>query len=164
MTSGTFFSRTEPSALNQFTPLEAQVILDSYQHFMGRPCVESVTSADNAQMLYEAPFALVAHDTRADPIFGYANRTAQNIFEMNWTEITSIPSRQSAESVLQEERQTLLQRVNQFGFIDNYSGIRISKTGKRFLIRNAIVWNLIDRRGVRVGQAARFDHWEYLPA
>ncbi len=115
-------------------------------------------------MLYEAPFALVAHDTRADPIFGYANRTAQNIFEMNWTEITSIPSRQSAESVLQEERQTLLQRVNQFGFIDNYSGIRISKTGKRFLIRNAIVWNLIDRRGVRVGQAARFDHWEYLPA
>ena len=115
-------------------------------------------------MLYEAPFALVAHDTRADPIFGYANRMAQNAFEMNWTEITSIPSRQSAEPVLQDERQSLLQRVHQFGFIDDYSGIRISKTGKRFWIRNATVWNVIDTNGARVGQAARFDRWDYLPA
>ena len=115
-------------------------------------------------MLYEAPFAVVAHDTRADPIFGYANRMAQSVFEMNWDEITSIPSRQSAEPVLQEERQSLLQRVQQFGFIDDYSGIRISKTGKRFWIRNATVWNLIDSNVVRVGQAARFDHWDYLPA
>jgi hypothetical protein len=54
--------------------------------------------------------------------------------------------------------------VQQFGFIDDYSGIRISKTGQRFWIRNATVWNLIDMNGVRVGQAARFDHWDYLPA
>jgi hypothetical protein len=115
-------------------------------------------------MLYEAPFAVVAHDTCADPIFAYANRMAQNAFEMNWAEITSIPSRQSAEPVLQDERQSLLQRVHQFGYIDDYSGIRISKTGKRFWIRNATVWNLIDTNGARVGQAARFDHWDYLPA
>ncbi len=158
------FSRIEPGLDNQFMPLEAQLILDSYRHFLGKFCIELTNSKNVAQMLYEAPFAVVAHDTRADPIFGYANRMAQNVFEMNWTEITSIPSRQSAEPVLQDERQSLLQRVQQFGFMDDYSGIRISKTGKRFWIRNATVWNLIDTNGVRVGQAARFDRWDYLPA
>ena len=156
------FSRIEPAPDNQFMPSEAQLILHSYQYFLGKPCIEPATSKNVAQMLYEAPFALVAHDTRADPIFGYANRMAQNAFEMNWTEITSIPSRQSAEPVLQDERQSLLQRVHQFGFIDDYSGIRISKTGKRFWIRNATVWNVIDTNGARVGQAARFDRWDYL--
>jgi hypothetical protein len=145
-------------------PIEARLILDSYQHFLGKSCIELTSSNHAAQMLYEAPFAVVAHDTQTDPIFGYANRMAQNIFEMNWTEITSIPSRQSAEPVLQDERQSLLQRVQQFGFMDDYSGIRISKTGKRFWIQNATVWNLIDTNGVRVGQAARFDRWDYLPA
>ena len=158
------FSRIEPDPDNQFLPIEARLILDSYQHFLGKPCFESVSLINTAQMLYEAPFAVVAHDTQADPIFGYANRMVQNAFEMNWAEITSIPSRQSAEPVLQDERQALLQRVQQFGFIDDYSGIRISKTGKRFWIRNATVWNLIDVNGVRVGQAARFDHWDYLSA
>jgi len=158
------FSRIEPDPDNQFLPIEARLILDSYEHFLGKPCIEFTSSNNAAQILYEAPFAVVAHDTQADPIFGYANRMAQNAFEMTWAEITSIPSRQSAEPVLQEERQSLLQRVQQFGFIDDYSGIRISKTGKRFWIRNATVWNLIDANGVRVGQAARFDHWDYLPA
>jgi hypothetical protein len=158
------FSRIEPGADNQFMPSEAKLILDSYQHFLDKPCIELTISNNAAQMLYEAPFAVVAHDTQVDPIFGYANRMAQNIFEMNWAEITSIPSRQSAEPVLQDERQALLQRVQQFGFIDDYSGIRLSKTGRRFWIRKATVWNLIDPNGVRVGQAARFDRWDYLPA
>ncbi|WP_108508204.1 MEKHLA domain-containing protein [Polynucleobacter acidiphobus] len=158
------FSRVEPGLDNQFMPIEAQLILDSYEHFLGKSCIELTSSTNAAQVLYEAPFAVVAHDTQADPIFGYANRIAQNVFEMAWAEITSIPSRQSAEPVLQEERQSLLQRVQQFGFIDDYSGIRISKTGKRFWIRNATVWNLIDTNGVQVGQAARFDHWDYLSA
>jgi hypothetical protein len=158
------FSRIEPGPNNQFMPIEARLILDSYQHFLGKSCIELTSSRNAAQMLYEAPFAVVAHDTCADPIFAYANRMAQNAFEMNWAEIISIPSRQSAEPVLQDERQSLLQRVQQFGFIDDYSGIRISKGGKRFWIRNATVWNLIDANGVRVGQAARFDCWDYLPA
>lgn len=158
------FSRIEPGADNQFMPSEAKLILDSYQHFLSKPCIESATPMNAAQMLYEAPFAVVAHDIQADPIFGYANRMAQDVFEMSWAEMTSIPSRQSAEPVLQDERQSLLQRVHQFGFIDDYSGIRISKTGKRFWIRNATVWNLIDMNGARVGQAARFDRWDYLPA
>ncbi len=78
------FSRIEPSTKNQFMPIEAGLILDSYQHFLGKPCIESTFAHNAAQMLYEAPFALVAHDISDDPIFVYANRMAQNVFEMRW--------------------------------------------------------------------------------
>jgi hypothetical protein len=46
--------------------------------------------------------------------------------------------------------------------VDNYSGIRISASGRRFRIENATVWNLADAGGRIHGQAATFHHWTYL--
>jgi hypothetical protein len=54
--------------------------------------------------------------------------------------------------------------VTEFGFIDDYRGIRISASGRRFEIRSAVVWNVIDQTGAHWGQAATFSHWDYLPA
>ena len=160
------FSRAEPNIGNQFAPREAQVILDSYNHYLKKPLIAQYHFPNDekklSEELYQATFALVAHDTGPDPIFFYANCLAQQLFEMNWSEITSIPSRQSAEPILQSERQALLDRVAQYGYINDYSGIRISKSGRRFWIRNATVWNLIDEQGNKIGQAACFDRWEYL--
>ena len=65
-------------------------------------------------------------------------------------------SRLSAEAPLRDERQALLDRVTRHGFIDDYAGIRISAKGRRFAIRQAIVWNLIAVDGTRHGQAAAF--------
>ncbi|HSG71683.1 MAG TPA: MEKHLA domain-containing protein, partial [Planctomycetaceae bacterium] len=64
--------------------------------------------------------------------------------------------------VHRDERARLMQRVTDEGFIDDYSGIRISATGKRFLIRRAVVWNLADADWRYVGQAATFSEWEFL--
>ncbi|NCV94825.1 MAG: MEKHLA domain-containing protein, partial [Burkholderiaceae bacterium] len=44
-------------------PIEAWLILDSYQHFLGKSCIALTSSKTAAQILYEAPFAVVAHDT-----------------------------------------------------------------------------------------------------
>jgi predicted DNA-binding protein (UPF0251 family) len=55
-----------------------------------------------------------------------------------------------------------LEAVTQRGFIDDYSGIRISKTGRRFQISRATVWNLISEKGEPCGQAAMFDEWKFL--
>jgi len=52
--------------------------------------------------------------------------------------------------------------VSEQGYIDNYSGVRISKTGKRFLLQNAIAWNLIDAQGGYRGQAAVCHHWNFI--
>ncbi|MEN8261117.1 MAG: MEKHLA domain-containing protein, partial [Pseudomonadota bacterium] len=112
--------------------------------------------------LYHAPFAVVSHGTGKDPIFNYANLTAQELFAMPWAEITSMPSRNSAEPVNLEERNRLLGEVAAKGFIAHYEGIRISKYGRRFLIRNAVVWNVIDESEEYWGQAACFANWRYL--
>jgi predicted DNA-binding protein (UPF0251 family) len=56
----------------------------------------------------------------------------------------------------------LLEAVTERGFIDDYSGVRISKTGRRFRIAQATVWNLLNQEGKPCGQAAMFDHWEFL--
>ncbi len=53
-------------------------------------------------------------------------------------------------------------QVTRKGFIDDYRGIRISKTGRRFLIDNATVWNLLDENGAHYGQAATFSAWKYV--
>jgi hypothetical protein len=52
--------------------------------------------------------------------------------------------------------------VREHGFVDDYSGIRISKNGRRFRIRQATVWNLVDASGAFAGQAATFGRWEFL--
>lgn len=57
-------------------------------------------------------------------------------------------------------RQRLLDSVRDKGFIDDYRGIRIAKSGRRFMIRNAVVWQLTDTDGAVQGQAATFGEWE----
>ncbi|MFZ5474004.1 MAG: MEKHLA domain-containing protein, partial [Pseudomonadota bacterium] len=91
-----------------------------------------------------------------------ANLTAQHLFEMSWDEIVGLPSRYSAEPMLREERERLLARVRDQGFIDDYSGIRIGKSGRRFSIHAATVWNLFDQAGNPAGQAACFSDWRRL--
>ncbi|ABW14794.1 conserved hypothetical protein [Parafrankia sp. EAN1pec] len=40
-----------------------------------------------------APFGLLAHDASTDPLFVYANKTAQQRFEYTWDEFVGMPSR-----------------------------------------------------------------------
>ena len=115
-----------------------------------------------AEQIFHAPFILVSHGTEADPILNYGNAAALALWEMSWAELTSTPSRLTAEAPNREERARLLATVTARGFIDDYSGIRISKSGRRFKISRATVWNLISENGQPCGQAAMFDRWEFL--
>lgn len=150
----------EPGPANQFLPAHAALLIRSYRHWTGRDLLPPAT--DVARELYEAPFVVLSHDTAPDPLFTYANRTAQTLFEMTWPKIVGLPSRYSAEAPAREERERLLARVAAHGFIDDYAGVRVSASGKRFQVRNATVWNLIDEAGRVVGQAACFAAWVAL--
>jgi hypothetical protein len=112
--------------------------------------------------LYYAPFAIVSHDTQADPVFNFGNKTALHLFELEWDHFLKLPSRESVEMIKRDEREKLMQRVTTDGYIDNYSGIRVSSSGKRFLINDATIWNIVDADGVYHGQAAAFENWTYL--
>lgn len=133
-----------------------RLIAESHARLLGRPLAEG---QDIVEALWSAPGAIVAHGTEPDPIFFFGNATALRLFEMSFADFTKLPSRLSAEPLLREERAALLERVTRDGFIADYTGVRISASGKRFRIERAVVWNLIDSRGMVQGQAAAFDRW-----
>lgn len=137
----------------------------SYQHWSGQDLLPSdIDSHQAVDALEQADFAVVSHGTQVDPIFNYGNAMALRLFETSWAAFTALPSRLSAEPLIQSERDLLLARVTKHGWIDDYTGVRISQQGKRFLIRNATVWNLLDESGQPYGQAALIKDWEPLPS
>jgi len=138
-------------------------LLASHLQLTGQPLLERLpneTDAALAARLYAAPFVVLAHGTEPDPLFNYANLAAQRLFELSWNEFIGLPSRLSAEAPERSERERLLTRVTTHGFINDYSGIRISKSGHRFRILRATVWNVSDASGTRLGQAAAFADWQ----
>ena len=155
--------RPGPSTQNDFLVEHATLLLRCYADLLGRELIEDRQSdIERARQLFEAPFFVASHDSSADPILTYGNRCALELFEMSWSEFTSTPSRFTAEAPNRAERAELLRRVTSDGFIDDYSGVRISKHGQRFQIQRATVWNLTDPSGVLVGQAATFSTWKAL--
>lgn len=152
------FDRSTPSPDNAFQMAHATLLLNSFCSLLKRDLLNP-SAVGIGRALYETPMVVLAHDMNVDPIFFYGNLAAQRLFEMGWEELVRMPSRFSAEQVAREERQRLLDLVSRQGFIDNYSGVRIAKSGKRFLIENATVWTLLGQKGQALGQAAAFDHW-----
>ena len=156
-------NRAQPDSANDYQSNSATLILNSHQRLTGQALLPNVKPGAAAHALYHAPCVVLAHDTAPEPLFFYANRMAQQVFEMDWETLVRLPSRHSAEPLAQDERQRLLARVSRHGYIRDYSGIRISSSGKRFLIEQASVWNLLDAAGGCIGQAAAFSHWRMLP-
>lgn len=130
------------------------LVAASFERLLGKSLAEP--RDDLVMALWNAPAAILAHGTEQDPIFFFANARALAAFEYDVETILRTPSRLSAEAPLRDERQDLLDRVTEQGFIDDYSGVRIASSGRRFTIERAIVWNIVDGEGVRHGQAATF--------
>ena len=142
---------------------QTQIIARSLKHWTGRDLLPgNLFPVERAEKIFHAPFVLVSHGTEADPVLNYGNKTALALWEMSWEELTRTPSRLTAEAPKREERARLLAAVTARGFIDDYSGIRISKTGRRFRIAQATVWNLLSADGQPGGQAAMFERWKFL--
>ena len=153
----------KPSPENNYFIQHAQLLTKSFHRLLGYPLVKStLENHELGQELFQAKFALLSHTNAKEPIFSYGNQTALELFVFNWEELITLPSRLSAEPSNQTERAKLLEQVSRHGYINNYQGVRVSKTGRRFVINNAIVWNLIDDSGTYQGQAACFSDWEFI--
>ena len=139
------------------------ILVRSFRRFTGRDLLPGLFNPLGlSRNLFVAPFVLVSHGTENDPVLNYGNQAALDLWEMSWEELTRTPSRLTAETPEREERARLLAAVTERGFIDDYSGVRISKSGRRFRIAKATVWNLTTERDEPCGQAAMFDRWEFL--
>lgn len=149
-----------PRSDNRYLSEHIELINHSFHKLLG---YSLLSETDNlAERLFNAPFVLLSHNTEADPLFNYANAQGLQLFELSWQELIRLPSRASAEATNQAARDKIMAQVTTQGFTTGYQGVRVSKTGKRFEIRNAIIWNLADSAGIYQGQAACFSDWIFL--
>lgn len=143
-----------------------RLILSNHRRLLGRSLLEIPDARLAVEKLFAAPFVVLSAlgPFGSDHIFNYANREALRLFDHPWNSLIGMPSSVSAEPAHRDERRRLLDEVGRHGFIENYSGIRISRTGRRFRILRATVFNLLDNSGAYIGQAATFSDWEPVPA
>ncbi len=151
-----------PDFSDPFYPLHAQRLDYSYRYWIGEALYNPDRGSDPIKALFNAPFVLVSHGTEAVPIFNFGNRNALALFELDWNHFIKLPSKNSADQDNQADRAQLMARVQAYGFATDCRGIRITATGKQFLIEGAIVWNVIDEQGDYHGQAAMFSRWSFL--
>lgn len=121
-------------------------ITASYGHLLGRGLC-------TPEELYDLPAVVLCHDTSDDPVFVYANRAAQTLWERSWDDFIGWPSRLTAPPAEQASRAAALSAD---GVVRGYSGVRVSSTGRLFRIQEATVWTVRDEAGHVCGQAATF--------
>jgi MEKHLA domain len=139
----------------------SQYLLNSFKTLTQQDLIDRSGSIEiQAQNLFNANFVIVSHNTELDPIFNYGNQAALDLWEFDWQQFTALPSRLSAEPLAQIHRDRLLLEVKNQGYIANYRSVRITRTGKRFWVENATIWNVTDDQGNGIGQAATFSKWK----
>ena len=141
----------------------SQLLLNSFRRWTGRELLERVGDpAYQAHALFLSPFVVVSHGAEEDPLLNYGNQMALDLWELPWDQFVQTPSRLTAEPINRAEREWMLEQAKVRGYLDTYRGVRITSTGRRFLVDNARIWNVVDAQGQRVGQAASFSHWTWL--
>ena len=141
----------------------SQLLLNSFRHWTGRELLERAGGSDyQAHALFQSPFVVVSHGVEEDPLLNYGNQLALELWEMTWEDLTQTASRLTAEPMNRAEREWMLEQARTRGYLDTYRGVRITSTGRRFLVENALIWNVVDAAGRRVGQAATFSQWTWL--
>ena len=108
---------------------------------------------------------------------------ALELWKASYNELTIMPSKYTAEEMERSAREAFLQEVNVRGVVTDYTGtlsvksphmslnyfssmlhlhdigVRIARDKSKFIIKRAVVWNVVIG-GEKIGQAATFDKWE----
>src|SRR5690606_18258798 len=134
----------------------ARRLLNSYKQWPGKELIPVDSKLPLLEQLEESAVVILSPGTEPDPVLKYGNANALSLWEMSKEQFTKTPSRLTAEPMEREQRAEFFRNVTSNGYADNYTGIRISATGRRFYIKAATVWNVLDEQGQYCGQAAAF--------
>ena len=140
-------------------------LLQSHQWAFQRPLIASARQQPlrlSCQELFACGFPVLAHDGGPEPKLTYANAAALGLWDAPWDELMGLPSRLTAPTAEQAERSLALNKAKSEDAIEGYSGIRISRKGRRFMIQNARIWTLWDEQQQACGQAASFSNWWWM--
>jgi len=133
----------------------ATLILDSHRRLLGRElCARSGDAAEDARRLFHLPLAVLAHDTSPQPLLDWANLAAARAFDATPESLLGRPSADTAPADAIDERRALFDVLARQGFVTGYSGVRVSLTGRRFVIDDVTVLEVTDAAGQPAGHAA----------
>jgi MEKHLA domain len=154
-----------PSAENNYYREHVLLLLKNLKRWTGLDLIAQYDfSLDTlGAQIFDADFYLLSHNNAADPILTYGNQQVLSQWEVSWAELITMHSRQTAKPTDRAERAAMMERVKLDNYINGYSGVRISKTGKEFTISDGIVWNVFTENGDFYGQAAWFKEVENHP-
>ena len=148
-----------PSPNNNYQQEHVLIMLENLKRWTGQDLIKKYAfSLDRlGEQVFNANFYILSHNQAADPILTYGNNRVLQQWEISWAELTTMYSKNTAKPVDRSARLTAIEQVNLNNYINNYGGVRISKTGKEFTILNATLWNLFDNESNSYGQAAWFE-------
>lgn len=149
-----------PGPRNAWATAHVERLAASHLRLTGRPLHDDATGGTaRARAIYTAPYALLSHGLGEDPLFNYGNLRAQALFELDWPRLVRTPSRASAVPAAQEARERFMREVRERGYVEGYSGLRVTAGGRQFVIADVTVWNVVDADGRYHGQAACIRRW-----
>ncbi len=148
---------TPNETLNPNDPEFFDLLVGSFRRLVGKRLVERERGPE---WLYgDAPFMITAQRNNPEPAFIYANAAAQRLFGYTWSEFTRLTAQSLSGFAAQEEGRALLDALTRDGYMANYRGQQVTRSGSRFRMEDGIVWQLRDRFGHYHGQAAMFSRW-----
>ncbi len=153
-----------PDVSNGYHQEHVSLLLDNLKRWTGFDLAGeyNIPEDELGKRVFEADFYLLSHDESQDAILNYANKKALDLWEMTWQELINTSARETAKPDDREQRDEVMRQVNEKNFVEGYSGRRVSKSGKEFLIKDGAIWNLFAEDGKPYGRAAWFKEIEYL--
>lgn len=103
-------------------------------------------------------FGILSHGTQEDPIYNYGNRASLELFDQTLENLCQTPSRYSTVESLMDDRDRLIQQINDVGYGIITNGVRTTTKGHLFVIKTIWIWHVYhDEDGRRIGLAALYD-------
>jgi hypothetical protein len=157
-------SREIPNLSNNYHREYIALILANLKQLTGDDLIQEYGfSSDNlGAQVFDADFYLLSHNCDADPILNYGNQRVLDLWEISWSELTKMYSRETAKSSDRASRSAVMQQVAAQNYVSGYDGIRVSKTGREFRILDVKIWNLFTSDRQLCGQAAWFKTYESI--
>lgn len=156
----------QPCPANAYLLEHARLLDTSLRRLTGRSILPLGATAQDAERLAsDGEIVVVSHGVELpEPVFNYATRAALELWELDWEALVSLPSSRSAEPLERTERQKLLDAVRKDGYVAGHSCVRISSRGTRFVMHDALIWDVRDDAGTLRGQACTFARSKVVPA
>jgi hypothetical protein len=157
-------SLTAPSEENDYQSAFVTQVVESFARVTGKSLIEEAGLGRDGlgRKVYFGDFALLCHRGDAQAILNYGNAFTLALWDCDWNTFVSTPSGATAPEQASGSRDLLMKKVNQNNFVTRYSGPRISRAGRLFLIQDVTVWRLIDATGGSFGVGAFFRRYRYL--